>query len=46
MHFDADPIKLTDGISFRVDLVGANTFATTADFFLRCYLEGQIEEPV
>jgi hypothetical protein len=45
VQFDVDPIRLTDGISFRVDLVG-NSFLTTSDFFLRVYLDGQIEEPV
>jgi hypothetical protein len=46
MGLNTDPIRLTDGISFRVDLVGAQAFTTTADFFLRVYLDGQIEEPV
>jgi hypothetical protein len=44
--FDLDPINLTDGISFRVDLVGAAGFLTTADFFMRVYLDGRLTEPV
>jgi hypothetical protein len=43
--FDLDPILLTDGISFRVELVGT-TFTTTAAFFMRVYLDGRITEPV
>jgi hypothetical protein len=44
--FNVDPIRLTDGIAFRVELVGVTAVTTTADFFLRVYLDGQIEEPV
>jgi len=45
MGFDLDPIQLTDGISFRVELLGT-TFTTTAAFFLRVYLDGRWTEPV
>jgi hypothetical protein len=43
--FDLDPIALTDGINFRVEFVGTS-FATTAAFFARVYLDGQQTEPV
>ncbi len=43
--FDLDPIDITDGISFYVLCIGT-TFTTTAQFFLRAYLDGRITEPV
>jgi hypothetical protein len=43
--FDLDPIDIVDGVAFRVELVGT-TFNTTADFFMRCYLDGRLTEPV
>jgi hypothetical protein len=43
--FDLDPIRLEDGISFNVTLQGT-PFTTTAAFFLRVYLDGQLTEPV
>lgn len=45
VYFDLDPILLTDGMGFRVEL-GGTTFNTTAAFFMRAYLDGRITEPV
>jgi hypothetical protein len=42
--FDVDPILLTDGVNFRVKLIG-NPFTASSDFFLRVYLDGQFTEP-
>jgi hypothetical protein len=42
--FDTDPILLTDGVNFRVEIVG-NTFTSTAAFFMRVYLDGQRTQP-
>jgi hypothetical protein len=42
--FDVDPIQLTDGLNFRVEIVGT-TFAATAAFALRVYLDGQKVQP-
>lgn len=42
---DLDPINITDGIAFRVEMVGPG-FTTTAGLFVRVYLDGRITEPV
>lgn len=42
--FDVDPIQLTDGVNFRVDIVGT-TFTASANFTLRIYLDGQKTQP-
>ena len=42
--FDIDPILLTDGVNFRLRLVG-QPFEASAEFFLRVYLDGQFTEP-
>lgn len=42
--FDVDPILLTDGVNFRVELVGTS-FAASAAFALRVYLDGQKTQP-
>jgi hypothetical protein len=42
--FDIDPVLLTDGVNFRVDLVGTPVNATAA-FALRVYLDGQLTVP-
>lgn len=42
--FDVDPILLTDGVNFRVNLVGT-PFNASALFWLRVYLDGQKTQP-
>lgn len=42
--FDIDPILLTDGVNFRVLLLGT-PFTASALFFLRVYLDGQKTQP-
>lgn len=42
--FDVDPILLTDGVNFRVELVGT-AFSASAAFALRAYLDGQKTQP-
>ncbi len=42
--FDVDPILLTDGVNFQVNLVGT-TFNASAAFALRVYLDGQKTQP-
>lgn len=42
--FDVDPILLTDGVNFRVELVGVS-FVAAANFTLRAYLDGQKTQP-
>jgi hypothetical protein len=42
--FDVDPILLTDGVNFRVELVGT-AFTAAAAFTLRAYLDGQKTQP-
>jgi hypothetical protein len=42
--FDVDPILLTDGVNFRVELVGTS-FVAASNFTLRVYLDGQKTQP-
>jgi hypothetical protein len=42
--FDVDPILLTDGVNFRVNLLGT-PFTAAGLFFLRIYLDGQKTQP-
>jgi hypothetical protein len=42
--FDVDPILLTDGVNFHVEIVGT-AFTAAAAFFLRVYLDGQKTQP-
>ena len=42
--FDVDPILLTDGVNFRVDIVGT-AFTAASNFTLRVYLDGQKSQP-
>jgi hypothetical protein len=42
--FDVDPIMLTDGVNFQVNLVGT-AFTASAAFALRVYLDGQKTQP-
>jgi hypothetical protein len=42
--FDVDPIELTDGVNFHVELIG-NSFTAAANFTLRVYLDGQKTQP-
>jgi len=42
--FDVDPIELTDGVNFHVELVGIS-FPATSNFALRVYLDGQKTQP-
>lgn len=42
--FDVDPILLTDGVNFRLKLLGA-PFNASQLFFMRAYLDGQFTEP-
>lgn len=42
--FDIDPILLTDGVNFRLKLLGI-PFAASQRFFMRAYLDGQFTEP-
>jgi hypothetical protein len=42
--FDVDPILLTDGLNFQVNLVGT-AFTASAAFTLRVYLDGQKTQP-
>lgn len=42
--FDVDPVLLTDGVNFEVDVVGTS-FAATAAFAVRVYLDGQQTSP-
>lgn len=42
--FDVDPIQLTDGVNFRVDIVGTS-YTAAANFTLRVYLDGQKTQP-
>jgi hypothetical protein len=39
--FNLDPLPLTDGINFRVEIVGTSPGNATAAFFYRVYLDGQ-----
>lgn len=42
--FDVDPIELTDGVNFRVEIVGTQ-FTASANFTFRVYLDGQKTQP-
>jgi hypothetical protein len=42
--FDVDPIMLTDGVNFQVNIVGT-VFTASANFALRVYLDGQKTQP-
>jgi hypothetical protein len=42
--FNEDPILLTDGVNFHVEIVGT-PFTAVANFFLRVYLDGQKSQP-
>lgn len=42
--FDVDPILLTDGVNFKVNLIGT-PFNADSDFWLRVYLDGQKTQP-
>lgn len=42
--FDVDPIELTDGVNFHVELIGVS-FSATENFTLRVYLDGQKTQP-
>jgi hypothetical protein len=42
--FDVDPIMLTDGVNFRVEIVGT-AFTAAAAFVMRAYLDGQKTQP-
>lgn len=42
--FDVDPILLTDGVNFQVNIVGI-PFTAAAAFALRVYLDGQKTQP-
>jgi hypothetical protein len=42
--FDVDPIELTDGLNFHVELIGTS-FTASANFTLRVYLDGQKTQP-
>jgi hypothetical protein len=42
--FDVDPILLTDGVNFHVEIVGT-AFTASANFTLRVYLDGQKTQP-
>jgi hypothetical protein len=44
--FKSDPIQLTDGIVFNVTFNAKATFAASAAFFMRVYLDGEFQEPV
>lgn len=43
--FDIDPVLLTDGINFRVEIVGTSPGNAAAAFFYRVYLDGQRTQP-
>jgi len=42
--FDVDPIQLTDGVNFQVNIIGT-AFTASANFTLRVYLDGQKTQP-
>ena len=42
--FDVDPIELTDGLNFHVEILGTS-FTASANFTLRVYLDGQKTQP-
>jgi len=42
--FDVDPILLTDGVNFRVEIIGT-AFVADQNFTLRVYLDGQKTQP-